>query len=187
MPTTYFVLDADQSIQIVGHIEDHNSGGLANKFTRGHSLQADEQPKNLSVRVELGPETYPDLFMLQRTPVASSAFVARLRAAGIDNIEAFPAAIVEPTRQILGHFVLNVIGRVSCLDHANSDVTLYDGDVFRVNRLAIDATKTASLDLFRLDEFELLLLISRRGAETLAGLRGVLLPPAEGWSDSAWY
>jgi hypothetical protein len=192
--TTYFVLDADQSVPIVGHVEDQNTTELANKFTRGHLLSPDERPRDLTIRVELGPETYPDLFMLQRTPIVSDEFLSRLRTTGIDNFETFPATIIELPREgrergreISGHYVLNVIGRVSCLDMAASDLNMFRKKVFRVNRLALDTSKTDDLLLFRVHEFELLVLLSQHAAKALGGLSGVLVAPAEGWSDSSWY
>lgn len=187
MPSGYFVLDADQSVPIVGHISDGNELALANKFTRGHSLGPDEVPRDLSVRVELGPESYPDLFVLQRTPIASRMFVDRLRAAGIDNVEAYPAPILEAERRLDGYFVLNVVGRLSCLDTSASEFTLFRSKVFRVRRLAVDDTRTRGAHLFRPHEFELLLLASAHCVQAVQGLSGILVSPADGWSDAAWY
>lgn len=190
--TEFFVLDWDQRETIVGHVQDSNRRTLANKYVRGFMLAKDDLPTDLSVQVEVGPDRYPDYFTLQQTPVVSARFVAALKSAGVDNFELFPAPIVEAERTISGHSVMNIIGRVSCLDETRTVGTKVDPDdevLFRIKKLAIDGSRAGHLDLFRINEFELIILVSTPVRDRLLSqaLDGVSLQPAEGWSDSVWF
>jgi len=186
----YFVLDWDATPNIVGHVEDRNERSLANKFTRGRLLGTELAPAGLAVRVESGPDgAYPDYFTLQQIPIASQRFVDALRPVA-NNFEAFPVDIVMPGRTIKGHQVLNIVGRVTCLDRERTVSTLIDPKmnvILRMKKLAIDASKASGLSLFRLHEFPVLVLASETVRDALNGLRGVSLLPAQGWSDSVWF
>lgn len=186
----YFVLDWDATPTIVGHVEDQNERTLASKFTRGTALSPDLAPAGLVVRVESGPDgEYPDYFTLQQIPIASSRFVEALSSA-CDAFEAYPVDIVMPGRTVKNHQILNFIGRVSALDRQRTIATLISPKVnviLRMKKLAIDTSKARGLPLFRLHEFQLLVLISEKVRDALRELRGVTLLPAEGWSDDVWF
>jgi hypothetical protein len=186
----FYVLDWDTKPLIVGHVEDKNAPLVANKFTRGHAFAPDRLPKDLRILIEMGPEGhYPDYFTLQQTPIASDRLVTALQAVA-NNIDVYPAPIVEGGKVFAGHSVLNIIGRVSCLDPARTDATYIDEEkeiIFRIKKLGINEIVAANFDLFRLHEFELVILVSERVRAALQGFSSLTLLPAQGWSDSVWF
>lgn len=188
--TECFVLDWDSAATVVGSVVDRNEQSLTSKFTRGLALDPTQKPIGLVASLETSPRgPYPDYFTLEQVPVASAGFVEALRAV-VDNFEAYPVDIVDPKKRVTGYFVLNVVGRVACMNRAATRATFIDDDsdvILRVKKLALDPNKASGLDLFRLDEFELLVLVSSRVKKALNGLRGVRLSAAEGWSDRVWY
>jgi hypothetical protein len=179
----YYVLEEQVNRSpIVGSVgEDQHA--LANRFARGHRFPPDEEPQNLFISVEYGPQHYPDYFELQATPVASQRLVQALADAGVDNFDAYPVVIRESTREVENYFVLNFVGRVSCLDEDATRCTRYRGRVARIQSLAIDENRAMGFALFRLHEYELLLLVSEYVKRSLEGMDGVLLSEAQGWSD----
>jgi hypothetical protein len=185
----YFVLDWNGTETIVGHVHDANSLSLGNKYTRGAALATENQPIDLTVRVEVAPPgDYPDYFTLQQIPIASKLFVAALRSLAA-NFEAFPTRIfeIESGRSLDGFFVLNVVGRVAALDEQASQVTFVKNRIFRMRKLVLDLSKARDLDLFRLDQFPLAVIVSERVRDAVQSYRGVSLLPAQGWTDSVWF
>lgn len=189
--TQHFVLDWNASPTIVGHVVDPGATSLANRWTRGRLVEATEVSSDLQVQVDSEPGgPYPDFFTLQQIPIVSDRLLQAMRGAGADNFEAHPIPIVSPNGTVDGHHLLNIVGRVACLDKAEAEVSYIDEGVdivLRMKKLAIDPQRVGDLDLFRLDEFELLILVSERVQSSLEGLTGVSLLPAAGWSDSVWF
>jgi len=178
----YYVLEDTGEAIIVGGVEEAHST-LANRFARGIKLQPNEQPDGLQVVIESPPEQYPDYFELQATPIASARFLSALQAAGVNNYDAYPVAIHEAERTVTGWHVINFLGRVSCMDTERTVCTRYKSRIARLKSLAIDETRIHGLPLFRLHEYELLVLVSQQVKTALSGLSGLRLPEAEGWSD----
>jgi hypothetical protein len=178
-----YVLERDPSITIVGMVRDTDTS-LVSRFTTGIMIDRANAPTNLSVDVESAPDEYPDYFELQQIPIVSSRLLAALRSAGVDNFAAYPAPIIEKTRQIDGHSVLHIIGRVAAVDAASSTVTRFAGRIARIRKLALAPGLATDLHIFRLDEKQYVILVSKKVRDALQGLSGVVLSPAEGWGDS---
>ena len=186
----YFVLDWDAGATIVGHIVDSSARSLANRLIRGRPLAADLTGAGLEVRVEVAPQAgYPDYFTLQQVPIVSERLLSALRPFS-QSFEVFPAPIVQRTGVVNGHSVLNIVGRVACLDRIASELTFIDDDsdvILRIRKLMLDETKLDEFDISRLHDFEPLVLASTQVRRALDGLTGVAILPANGWSDSSWY
>lgn len=182
----YYVLSNDTLLNIVGTVHDDNAFGLT-RFTDGTKLPPDNQPLNLRVTVEFGPDVYPDYFELQGSPVVSRRFVDALRSVGVHNFDAYPVMIEESQRKIDGYAVLNIIGRISCVDEQNTDASKDEGQIIRIRSLAIDESRAHEQDLFRLHEKESVILISERVQGALEGFTGAIIKPAQGWTDRDRY
>src|SRR5205809_769216 len=104
---------------------------------RGLKLEADEVPHDLRFESDEPRAEYPDFFNALRAPGASAKFVNALAEAGVDNIEWFPATIHEPGRVIPDYQVMNVVGRVACLDENASTVTRFRGKLARIKNLVL--------------------------------------------------
>lgn len=178
---SYYVLE-DESSGIVGGVHE-DKPILANKYARGTFLSENDKPKNGKIYVEMGPEQYPDYFELQATPIASNTFINSLKNAGIDNFQYFPVPIIEKNRIIESFNIVNYIGRISCLDEIKTECTKFKNKIVRVKSLCIKESNTHNLPLFRIHEYELLVLINSHVKDHLSGLKGVVLSPAQGWND----
>lgn len=177
-----YVLKNDMSIVIVGTARDEGARA-PDKYLEGQILAPDELPVNPHVAVEMAPNVYPDYFELQGVPIVSERLVVALRGAGITNFDAYPAPVVEAKRTVRGHYFLNVIGRVGCLDDAATKGTRYRGRLVRVDALAVDEARARGQHLFRLREKQTLILVSERVQRALRGLSGAVVKQAQGWTD----
>lgn len=85
----------------------------------------------------------------------------------------------------MGYYILNVVGRVSCIDKDASDCKMYEDDIMRLNNLVLAKGMDQNLNLFRADEYPLAIFISEKVKERLesTSLTGVLIKPADGWND----
>lgn len=129
-------------------------------------LDDDEEPSFIDI--------YPGKTLM------SKRFVEILQAAGVDNLQIFPAEIVnERTGDIYrDFFVFNVVGLASCADDAASksyplaDVKFYD-------QLKIDPSRTQGLKMFRLAESRMDIIVSEDVAKHImdADLKGIVLEP----------
>ena len=141
-------------------------------------------PFEFSMEVDLdedGGVEEPHLFPFIREPcVMSSSFLATLRGAGVDNIQAFPAVLTNTRtrRQYNGYFAANVIGMVACANIAESNATPL-ADVYFFHDLVIDPRKTHDLLLFRLAESQMEIIVHEKVARAIraAGHAGIVLEP----------
>ncbi|WP_097459735.1 hypothetical protein [Mangrovitalea sediminis] len=177
------VLEDDIGIHMIGSVVEEDIP-LRVKYANGQLIPADEQPRGLKVVLEEGPDSLPDLFVLGGNPIASERLVDALKHAGVHNIEYFPAPIERPDETVTGYGILNIVGLVDCIDRRKSQYTSFAGQMFRMQHLELDESAIGDLLLFRPAGYTLLMLIHESVAGALAGLSGVLLPPATGWSDS---
>jgi hypothetical protein len=98
----------------------------------------------------------------------SSRLVDTIKAAGVDNLQIFPAVI---TNQKSGevnrdYVVVNVLGMVAAADQAKSDsVPLADVQFFK--KLVLDPARTRELLLFRLAESRADLIVAEKVAERI--------------------
>ena len=120
-------------------------------------------------------------------PVWSDALLNAFVAAGVDNLQPFPAVIVEDGGEMRwpGYNAINVLGLVAAADLTASD-TLKIGErpgglpLHGFQKLVIDPQKTRGLGLFRLGENPLQLVLRGDILDRLAESA-----PPEGWGVSA--
>lgn len=179
----YYVLDADRALAVDANFKEANPGHDL-KWFMGRIMDADERPLDLMVVSTSPPQEYPDYFDLMRAIIVSQKFKDALASAGADNVEFFPVSIMEPTKRPLGaYYALNIIGRIACMDRSRSKFTTWEEQVARIRSLAIDESAIKEIKILRLHEEPTVLLVDEDVASAVRGLKGVLLMPAEGWSD----
>lgn len=179
----FYILESKHH-ELVGMISYENSGwGL--HFTKGKLLDPDFGHGETSIELESNHDSIPDYFELTATPIVSEKFVNHLKALPLDNYQLFPVLINMPDSQIMGHYIFNVIGRLSCIDKDASDTKMYEDDIMRLNKLVFKEDFDQSLQLFRADEYPLVIFISEQVKIGLEGgaLTGFLINPADGWGD----
>jgi hypothetical protein len=179
----YYVLDADREFAVQASFEEANPGHDL-KWFMGRLMDETERPFDLKLHPVEPPEKYPDYFELMRVTIVSQKFKDALASAGVDNVEFFPVSIVDPSNKAIGaHYAMNIAGRIACMDKARSKFTTWEGQVARIRSLALDESAIKGCKIFRLHENQTVPLLHEDVANTIRTLQGVLLKPAEGWSD----
>jgi hypothetical protein len=182
----YYVLDKDLDINIVGGVKEDDPGfGL--KYSRGQEIELSELPQNLIVKIEFGPKTLPDYFELGGTPIVSNKFSDILRSVGVDNVQLFSTKVQMPDQVLAGYSVLNVIGRISCINLNKTNCTKHRNRIVRINNLVLDEDNIHGFKMVRPHEFELMILVSEDVKNAINGLPGVTIRAADGWNDSHKY
>lgn len=110
------------------------------------------------IRLELDPEQ-PGVMVpmfYKGILVFSDAMLAALDEAGVDNLDAYDAIIVDPSdgREYTGYKVVNIVGLISCADLSRSNHTAHGIPLIDVDfdSLTIDASKAHGALMFRLAE-----------------------------------
>lgn len=180
----YFVLEEDRAYAFMAVFEDANPGHDA-KWMMGRLMEPDDKPSQLKLTIEEAPERYPDFFTEVPAFFCSQRLRDRLKAAGVDNVEFYPVDMAEQSgRRVEGYFAMNIIGRIACMERERSKFTEWRKRVTRIQSLALDESAIKGLKIFRPHEYPEAIIVSKDVAEALRDLPGVLLQPAEGWSDA---
>lgn len=127
----------------------------------------------------------PDFFSAGLASVASSRTLHLFATLGVDNVEVLDARIESNDGELpdAGHYALNVIGRVACIDLGRSEYTTFDGELFKLETMVLRDGIPADLMMFRPEEWPLVILVRDEVAEALrgAGLTGLRLTPVADW------
>jgi hypothetical protein len=179
-----YVWERDGDITVVGTVLDSDDA-MVSRFTEGVPIDALVTPAGLRVEIEAAPDGYPDYFELQRIPIANDKVVQALANSGVDNVTVYPAPLEEVGgRTITGYSVLHIVGRVAALDEAASDLARFRKQVTRIRKMVLKSPLPNELRVFRLHELQYIVLVSEEVRNALRGLSGIIVNPAEGWSDS---
>ncbi|QDF99450.1 hypothetical protein CJ010_24390 [Azoarcus sp. DD4] len=149
---------------------DPNGAGLyavshfMTEFKTGHRFDADFVPPLV---VQLDPELpngkLPTFF---ESPawIGTRSFHATLLAAGVANVEASPVEMHDDVnnRVIHDYLLLNIVGRVACVDMARSEIRSLGDGMNIIDRLVIDPARVPDLDLFVADEDTDCMIVSER-------------------------
>jgi hypothetical protein len=155
-------------------------------FIRGQMADPALVPAPMVINAERHYDIYPDLMDVGMALACTKKLRTALEAAAVDNVQFFPAEVREDGRAVPGEFyVMNVMGRVAAMDRVASSFTEFRGKVARLKSLAVDLSKAHGLYLFRLHEYQEIVLVRENVYRALAAtqLRGVMLSLANGWSD----
>ena len=102
-----------------------------------------------------------DLFLTD-IPLFSTKLVSALENAGVDNLQKFKAEIIGFDNEIYhNYFAVNIVGLIACAD-LNESKYLPDTEppLMSFSRLVIDERKAHGINMFRLAEDSLHILIS---------------------------
>lgn len=139
-----------------------------------------ETPVVFKLDVSSPGRRMPTLFMVPAF-VTTQRFLDVLIAAGVDNVDAYPVVIRNPTtgEELTDYVFLNVVGRVACADLEASDSRELGPGVQLIDDLVVFAEKLPPLPLFRLAEDELKVVVSDAVHDRIraAGFDDVYLKP----------
>jgi len=150
---------------------------------RGSAVEEQRLTLPYEYALELDPDEAPSFIdFYDAKKLMSKRLFECLRAAGVDNLQTFPAIITEErTGKRIEDFVkFNVVGSVSCVDEARSrGRALADVKVFE--KLVIDPARTRGLKLFRLAESRMDIIVSQDVFDAIGagGFTGIEFQPVE--------
>src|SRR3712207_5509476 len=152
-------------------------------WMRGKVMPAPASPLRLTLSDASGDDFRGDLID-SLVSIASDKLKSALTAFGVDNVDYFPVELVHPRKRVPepGYWLVNVVGRVNCVDVANSTVHAgAGGRGVDLESFKIDEARAPEQPIFRLDEDPTLIVITEQLKEHLeaAGLAGVKLQPTE--------
>jgi hypothetical protein len=118
-------------------------------------------------------------------PVVSDGIVGLAKAIAPTEFECFPVKIGTST---CGYSILNTICRIPCVDESRSIVTRWKQEDSRpdrigkyrmVSNLTIDARRTHDAHIFRVEDFEIALIVSEKIKQALEETRdlGIVFKP----------
>lgn len=161
-----------------GRLEQKPSGLLQYELR----IQSDAPKDEAFMPCDLHNAGYGQLLMSPR-------MISTLAAAGIDNIQYFDCQVRDASSgQELPYKVANVLGVVKALDVEASDCEVDDdGFVETFYSMKIDPTKAHELNLFRLFENLVMVIVSERIKNALetAGLTGIQLVADTDWEPGS--
>jgi hypothetical protein len=158
-------------------------------WLKGHALTSVPDPITLQLHPASGDS--PDLADIAGGlyTVFSNRLRSALQAAGVDNVDYYPARLVHPTsrHQRDDYFAVNVLGLVSAVDVSKSTISPGRGRIPGVLRqFTIDPQRGGDLRLFRLAESPRLIIIDNGVKAELekAALDGVFIQPTQSWTGT---
>ncbi len=135
------------------------------------------------------PGNLPALIEGTPYPLMRDDLVHALQAAGVHNLQLFPAVVKDPANgtEQTNYKAFNIIGLVRAADlgksklMGTSDSSIIDVDF---DSLSLDERKAAPFDLFRLAESVSAIIVSRRVKEEIErhSIEGMLFYEPENWS-----
>lgn len=157
-------------------------------FWKGRPIDRARLPPTLDCTLQpLNPRSADDgphlpAFFRGSVPLFHDDLLAALREAGVDNLEEFPARLIDPDGPVHTDYkAVNVLGLVAAADLAKSTATVHGEPLIDVefDRLVLDPAKAGELKLFRMAENVSAILVRedvvahlrRRGFERLWFLR----------------
>lgn len=180
----YYRLGADRA-QMNVYLELESD--LMISLIRGSLLPDDlPVPFRYTMRVDADAEGVPQQprmfsFFPSRS-VMEARLVETLQAAGVDNLQLFPAVLRHPEAgsEYTNYFTVNVVGLVSCANVGESTAEPL-ADVYYFHDLVIDPAKTRDLLLFRLAESPMEIIVHERVARAIqeGGFTGIVLEKLE--------
>jgi hypothetical protein len=117
---------------------------------------------------------------IEADSLMETRLVETLRAAGVDNIQTFPAVITNPEtdEEIESYVAANIVGLVSCANLEQSETEPL-ADLYYFHDLVLDPKKTGDLLMFRLAESLMDVIVHESVARAIEAGRftGVVLEP----------
>jgi len=147
----------------------------------------EQLPPTLVFEVEGGKGfAWPDFVRpAANIPLVSPRMRQALGQAGASNVDYHPAELVEVTSGARRPYAAgNVLGLVSAMDRERSTFEPFEEGsplVSSIERLVLDEARCAAARIFRLAEFDLLVVVDDAVARALAGVTGVALMAPEEW------
>lgn len=182
----YYILEYDRSVRKVRHLEYTGDEGWGLDFLKGRIVSPVPTENDLFVKFECPQLELPDYFEVSCVPIVKENFIHLLKKLKIDNFQAFPVDVHFSNGKTSGYYLINIVGRLTCIDKDATDGKKRGPVISRVFDLKIDETKINDVRIFRDHAYQELVFIYDELKEAIeqAGISGCSIRPADGWNDS---
>lgn len=201
---SYFILEQNSSTAVMALLQEREPGHDL-EWLLGQPVTTDgSRPRDIKVILdndydydehfnaagtapdfEDESDILPDYFDTLKSPIGSERFKTALSRIGVDNVEFVPASIQGTPKPVqMNYYVINVIGRIACIDRVHSLLSNSGGQVARIISLTLKPEAIAEAKMFRMHEYPEIIVVSDDVASAIRSLSGVSLMPADGWNDA---
>ncbi len=181
----YYVLEADHRA-LVTHLNYTQGGGWGLDFLYGHLVEIPKNQGDLYVTVEHTQIDLPDYIEVDGVPIVTDKFIDILDTAGVDSFQAIPVEIRFEDGVQNDRFLINVVGRISCIDEDVSDCSKFGPCIARIFNLKLNENAPKGAFVFRADEYQEIIFLKEHVKVAIegAGITGCELRLADGWNDA---
>ncbi len=182
----YYVLQS-QSLRKVRHLNFPSGDGWGIDFLKGLLIEIPQNSHDISVNFECDSIDLPDYFEADGAPIVNESVLKALQIAGVDNYQQLPLIINFNDRSVTGYSLINVIGRINCMNKELSDFSTWGKSVARIFNLKLDESKTGGALMFREHNYHDIIFICEQLKIAFDDMKitGCEIIPADGWSDSS--
>jgi hypothetical protein len=151
-------------------------------WARGQYIERHDVPDPVPVELTGVGGDVPDYLAMGDLALVSPRLLERVSEIWAGSVQELAALVRFPNRAVYpGFAIINVVGRVECVDLERTRIKRRGTTVARVERLAIDGSRTMELPIFVPHELPEVLIAGKRVELALAGLSGLELVPVERW------
>lgn len=177
------IIDTSQKFGMPFHLNFQEGNGWGTDFMMSNPLSPCEQ---VTVNFEGNTINLPDYFEANGVPIVHNRFLSALKNVDPENYQFIPLVINFYDSKVEGYGVLNILKQVDCLDKEQSEYSTRRSSIARIFKLKLNLDNINGAQIFRDPLYRDIVFISdslKAEIETI-GIRGVIIRPADGWSDS---
>jgi hypothetical protein len=181
----YFILEANNSLKKIRHLR-YDGAGWGLDFLKDHLVELPKTPNNLFVTFECNKIDLPDFFEVDGVPVANEKLIKAFKVAGDDNFQAFPVELHFIDSKIIGYYVFNILGRISCIDADATKCRKFGPSIMRIFDLKLKPESALSPAMFRDKQYQMVIFVSESIKKMIESenILGCDIREANGWNDS---
>ncbi|MCB1166314.1 MAG: hypothetical protein KDK33_09180 [Leptospiraceae bacterium] len=181
----YYVLEDDNSVRKVRHLNYSGGDGWGIDFMRGNELPAPGSPDQLYAHFECNRLDLPEFFEVSGVPVATEKLIHALESANA-NFQAFPIHLEFEDAKVHGYFVFNIVGRIRAIDKEATRCRMFGPSIARLFDLKLNVEATEGRSAFRDASYQDIIFIDDRVKSAIEEqqIQGCAIRAADGWSDA---
>jgi len=171
---------------LVSYISYSEGEGWRLDFLKGLLLDVPQKKDAIFIEVENPKVPLPDYFDVQGVPIVNKKVIDALESVAVDNFQAFPVEIHFEDGITSGYFLLNVVGRLECIDLSLSKVSKFGPCIARIFDLKLVENAADGCYMFRAHEYQEIIFIHEHVKKEIekANISGCEIWNADGWSDA---
>ncbi len=179
-----FVLESDQSVREIRHLNHLSGMNWGNEFIRGESVSL-RKPGQLYISFESDEIDLPDFFEVEGTPVVSESILKDLLSLASSDVQPIATQIRFRNSELSGYWLINVSSHYNAIDRETSEFSKFGPVIARIFNLHLIRNAGVCPHLFRDPAYlEILFASGEMVAKLNAGrFSGLEIRKAQGWND----